>query len=404
MSRRAKQTFTQGNIRSLPRGPKVGKWYTSADLPGFGLVVDVRGGKRFVVRYKVRGERRRRVETLGKYGVITFNQARKKAREILASASLGEDPRPRRKVPTWAEWTKRYLERLDAKRPEEPRRYLGRSAETNPRTGAATDDLFRSIARKWAAVPLDELTVEDVEQARARVRERGKTTATLWLATVSACLSAAVRAELIERNPAAKVKPERPNPPRSRVLSPDEMKALLEAAYAEPDPYARAAVLLLAMTGARSGEILAAEWPHVDFEGRRISLPDSKSDRPRFIPLPAPALELLRELPRFGRYVIAGARKDRPRANLKSVWRRVSARAGLEGVNAHDVRRTYGLEVSRLAGLRVASLALGHATIKTTETTYAPEGFAAIQDATDRRAALLPLPEAEKKDDEGGRP
>ena len=189
------------------------------------------------------------------------------------------------------------------------------------------------------------------------------------------------------------MKPDRPNRGRERVLSPDEMKALLAATDAEPDPHARAAVFLLAMTGARSGEILAAEWQNVDLEARRIRLPDSKSGKPRLLALPPRAVELLRDLPRLGRYVIPGRDPDRPRVDLKGVWRRIAGRAGIEGVTPHDVRRTHGLELSRLVGIRLASLALGHESIAVTESTYSPESFGAIQAATDAREKLLPFPE-----------
>lgn len=39
-----------------------------------------------------------------------------------------------------------------------------------------------------------------------------------------------------------------------------------------------------------------------------------------------------------------------------------------------------------------ASKAFGHESIAITESACVPESFAAIQDATDRRAALLPVP------------
>lgn len=402
MARHASQTFTNRTIAKLPKGTAAGTWYTHSELRNFSLRVLDDGSRYFVVRFTVRGTPRRRVVTLGKWGVVTYDQAFRKAKEMLSKASLGEDPRPKQAL-TWGAWTERYLARLDVKRPEEHARYFGRTAETNKKTGAETDSTFRDLARKWANRPLDSFTVEDIAAARQMVRAGGKVKAARWLATIAACFAAAVENGLLASNPAAKVKADRPNPSRSRTLSPDEMKALLAAADQEPDPYARAAVLLLAMTGARSGEILAAEWPHVDLDARRIRLPDSKSGKPRLIALPPRAVELLRSLPHFGSFVIAGARADHAKPDLKSVWRRIASRAGLEGVTPHDLRRTHGLELTRLVGVRLASLALGHESITVTESTYAPEAFAAVQDATDRRASLLPMPAEEQAPEEGGR-
>jgi integrase len=399
MARHAKQTFTKATIGRLPKGSAAGTWYTHAEIRNFSLRILDDGSRYFVVRFTVKGSPRRHVVTLGRWGVVTYEQALKKAKELLAKASLGEDPRPRASL-SWGEWTGRYLARLDVKRPEEHARYFGRTAEKSKKTGEETDPTFRDLARKWRDRPLSAFTVEDVAAARQEIRKSGKVKAARWLATIAACFNAAVENGLLVSNPAAKVKADRPNPSRDRVLSLDEMKALLLAADVEPDPHARAAVLLLAMTGARSGELLAAEWTHVDLDARRIRLPDSKSGKPRLIALPPRAVELLKELPHFGRFVIAGAKADKRKADLKSVWRRVAARAGLEGVHPHDVRRTYGLELVRLVGVRLASLALGHESISVTESTYSPEAFSAIQDATDRRAALLPMPEEKKS--EGG--
>jgi integrase len=390
--RKATQTFTRATLARLPGGVSV--WYSSPDLHGFCLRVLEDGSRYYAVRYTIRDKVGRHYVTLGRHGVVTYQQARRRATEILAEASLGRDPRPKATTTTWGEWSQRYFERLDVKSPEQQERFLGLTLETTSKRGAPANPVFREIRAKWASRTLDSFTPEDIEDARQDVRPRGRILGNRWLATIAACFNAAVRSELLSRNAAATVKPDRENPGRRRVLSPDEMKSLLAAAYTDSNVYARAAVLLLAMTGARSGEILATEWEHVDLEGRLIRLPDSKSGKVRLISLPPRAVELLKGLPHFGKYVIAGAKADQPKPDLKSVWRRIAARAGLKGVNPHDVRRSYGLELTRLVGVHIASKALGHESIAITEATYAPESFAAIQDATDRRAALLPMPAA----------
>ena len=63
------------------------------DLSGFAVRVYPTGRKVFLVQYRVGGGRagRQRKVTLGTYGKITADEARTKAREILAKAHLGED-------------------------------------------------------------------------------------------------------------------------------------------------------------------------------------------------------------------------------------------------------------------------------------------------------------------------
>lgn len=400
MPRRSKRTFTKRTIDHLPPGTEKGTWYGDASLPGFAMRSYADGKKTFCVRYRVKGRGIRRIVSLGRYGLVTLDQAKGRAKEVLAAAALGSDLYAAHKAPAWNEWTKTFIKRLDVKRPGEHQRYLGFTEEKNATTGAPTDDTFREIRRRWAPRPLDTITPNDIEEARALVRRGGKIRANRFLACVAAVFAAAVRTELISRNPAAAVRPDRENPSRSRVLSRDELKALFTALEAESDPYNRAAVLLLTLTGARTGELLSMEWKHVDLDARRVRLDDSKSGKPRLLALPPRAVELLRNLPHLGRFVIPGRDADKPRETIRHLWLRLCERAGLEDVTPHDLRRTHGLELSRVAGIRIASLALGHETIRTTEATYSPEAFGAIQAATDAREKLLPFPE-EKKPNEG---
>jgi integrase len=88
-----------------------------------------------------------------------------------------------------------------------------------------------------------------------------------------------------------------PEDKRERYLSPAELAALGEAlSLAEQesveDPYAIAAIRLLIFTGCRLSEIMTLKWTHVDFEGRCLRLPDSKTGA-RMIHLGAPALRCL---------------------------------------------------------------------------------------------------------------
>ena len=66
--------------------------YTVFDptLPAFGLRVEPTGVRTFQLSYRVGG--RLRMATLGRLGVITLDQARRKARTMLGLASDGIDP------------------------------------------------------------------------------------------------------------------------------------------------------------------------------------------------------------------------------------------------------------------------------------------------------------------------
>ncbi|MBB59207.1 MAG: integrase, partial [Rhodospirillaceae bacterium] len=61
------------------------------DMPGFGLRVWPTGRKVYLIQYRDSGGRTRR-KGLGKHGVVTAEDARKEARELLASVARGANP------------------------------------------------------------------------------------------------------------------------------------------------------------------------------------------------------------------------------------------------------------------------------------------------------------------------
>src|SRR4051794_22187507 len=87
-------------------GPKTAIYYDT-DLKGFGLRVTSSNARAWIVEYRPgnggRGVASRRM-TIGSAGTLTVDEARRKARDVLASARLGGDPAleltRRRETPT----------------------------------------------------------------------------------------------------------------------------------------------------------------------------------------------------------------------------------------------------------------------------------------------------------------
>ena len=128
---------------------------------------------------------------------------------------------------------------------------------------------------------------------------------------------------------------------RERFLSEVEIGTAADAiTAAECDgimgPHAAAGLRLALFTGARSGEVTAIEWRHIDWQRRFVRLPDSKTNEPRTIHLSDAAIEVIKTLPRVGKFVIAGAKPDEAYKNLSRAWIKTRDRTpGLEDVRLH---------------------------------------------------------------------
>lgn len=356
----AKVNLTKRLIDSLKGDNPRGIIFFDIQVPGFGIKVYASGKKTFILRYGTRDHRKEK--KIGEYGSLTLEDARKEAWQLRAVAIAGGDPAREEEEEeltdlTFSEWVDRYLEYVKSrkKHPREDIRYLGSAVEL------------------WGDRQLGDIKTDEIEEEVLRIAKSGKqATANRWLASLRACLQRAWRLDKIVSNPAMKVKGLPEPEPRTRVLSDEEFDRLVKAIDTLPDVHTRAAFVVLLETGARLSEVLHAKWEHIDFVNASWRVPSTKSGKPQTIPLLPDVLAMLKELPRDSVHVIAGKIKDQPRNDLKRPWKTLLEAAGITGVTIHDLRRTFGLQVSRTSGLHVASKLLRHSDIRITERHYAP--------------------------------
>ncbi len=95
MNRRAKITKRMVDTVVAPESGETNLW--DSEVPGFSLRIRSSGSKVYVVEYRNRGQRKRRM-TLGPHGRLTVDQARELARQILAAVARGEDPAEERQA------------------------------------------------------------------------------------------------------------------------------------------------------------------------------------------------------------------------------------------------------------------------------------------------------------------
>jgi len=337
--------------------------YWDDDLSGFGLRVFPSGKKTFVLIYRAKG--RKRQTTIGPYGPLTVQEARKRAHRIVVEVADGADPveekRSYHRAPTVEELAARYL--------EEHARPKKRPSSVKTDEGMLRSHILPRLGKKKVQ-DVDRTDVSALHHAMVET----KTQANRVLALLSKMFNLAERWGY---------RPDGSNPTRhvdrykeyakERFLSPAELSRLGEAlrkAELEKSehPSAILAIRLLALTGARRSEILCLRWDEISFERAEIDI-DSKTGRKR-VPLPAPALRLLADADRMegNPYVCFGAHKGKRLVGVQRPWERIRAAAGLEGVRIHDLRHSHAAMGAGLGlGLPIIGKLLGHTQAVTTQ-------------------------------------
>ena len=352
-------------------------------LKGFGLKVTPKGKKVYICQYRVGGGAKgvSRRQTIGTHGVLTPEEARAIAKQILGQAASGFDPanvkQEKRKQITVTELCDKYLlEGCGTKKPSTVATDRGRiERHIKPLLGRKkVPDVTRADVKRFLQDVADGKTATDVRTGkfgRARVRG-GRGTATRTVGLLGGIFSFARDLQLIEINPVQGVK-RFPDKFCNRFLDQKEVFALgnaLEKGLDSGDnPAAIAIIRLLIFTGARSGEINQLRWPEVDFEHRVLRLPDSKTGQ-KIIPLNAGALALLAEIPRHhdSDLVFPSEGGSSHYVGTSKVWRRIREDAGLGNVRLHDLRHSFAsFAVSMGASLPMIGALLGQRNSATTQ-------------------------------------
>jgi integrase len=324
------------------------------------------GSASFLVQYRT-GQRKTRRYAFGKVGTLTPEEARAKARRMLAEVEEGGDPsaqrREARKAITVAELCERYLEAARAG--------LVTTRFKRPKRGSTVAFDGGRVARHIA--PLlgnrlaGELTRADVQRMADEIAA-GRTAAVI------------------------KTKP-RGRAVVNRFLSKSELASLGRALRDHEGrwPMACAAIRLSALSGSglRREEAVGLRRREIDFDGSCLRLGETKTGRSTR-PIGTAAVEHLRALPRLQDEWLFPNRNGTGSADLKKSIAALFDAAGLADARSHDLRRTFA-SLAAEEGYGDATIAelLGHARRGVTARHYIRRPDAALIAAADRVAARI---------------
>lgn len=370
------------------------------ELRGYGVRVNAGGRVSFIIQYRNRQNRTRRY-SFAIYGPTTPEQAREKARQLLAAAHAGHDPsverHDERSALTVAQLCDSYLEALRAgqvltrfrqpKRPSTVYNDEGRIARhIIPLLGSkVASKLTRADVQRMAdAITAGKTAGTFKTKARGKaVVEGGPSTAARIVELLGGIWSwAEKRGYVSGLSPVRGVEKHR-STPRDRMLDGEELGRLgaVLRESAGRCTVACAAVRLIALTGLRQGEATGLSWAEVDQAGC-LHLEKTKTGRSTR-PIGRAASELLAGLPRHGELVFNPTPTKKQIAALFD-------RAGLPDARSHALRRTFASTAAELGyGDATVAELLGHARRGVTERHYVRRPDAMLIEAASKTAEVI---------------
>ena len=318
-------------------GPASGSvCYFDTEIKGFMLEHRAGGGATFYFRYRD-ATRRVRMNHIGQLKRIALADARAKAHAMRQMVGEGGDPMVERHrfrdVPTLAELVEeRYMPYVKMRK---------RSWETD-------ECMLRlHLLPHFGEFRLNRVTRSDVVAMHHELRQKGYAASTCnrMLVLLKFIFNCAIRWDILPSgaNPCVGVEPFEDRGARERYLTQAEAHRLFEELASNGNVQVTQVVALLLLTGARKREVLDARWEHVDLRRHLLTVPVSKSGRPRHIALSDAAVGLLESLPREEDmpWVFFNPKTRKPPVSIFYAWDTIRKRAGLAELRLHDLRHSF---------------------------------------------------------------
>ena len=384
------QSFmTDGGLVCPPDKKKIE--YGLADAPG--LFVECRASVKSEPTWCLRLKNAKGTNVykrLGSIKAISLTHARKIARQVrveheslikaeVAVAAVAVKP---------AMLLSEFVEQLYAPHARIHKRSFGKDAS-----------LYRlRLGPKFGHLPLAEISRLDVQKFSLVLHAEGLSPATVnhHVILLRRYLSLAVSWDLILRKVLKGIELMPVNNLRDTYMTPQETSRLVQVLTTDANTSVCAILLFLLNTGARKMEAIKAKWTDVDLANRLWHVPaeNSKSKRPKTLPLNDGALEVLTKLESKGKstYVFPNPETDLPYTTIIRVWYRLRTKAGLSSkMRIHDMRACLAERLLSAGGsIFTLSRLLGHQDVRTTVTAYARLSAKSLLDAANVGSVSMP--------------
>lgn len=214
------------------------------------------------------------------------------------------------------------------------------------------------LADEFGGAYLDEITRARIARFEAeKARTLSAQTVKHYRTTLSGIFKVAIRHDQVSANPCRDLDPIRIDNARYRYLSEREWQKV-RAALREP---IKSIAEVSVERGMRLGEIISLRWRDINLTQDLITIPDTKGNRPRVLPLEG-ARQIIERQPRVSEYVFTNLAGNKFAANdVSKQFRLTMARIGVDDFRFHDLRHTFASwYVQRGGDLYKLQLILGH--------------------------------------------
>jgi len=331
---------TELSIKSLKPAKKQVDYYDTK-IKRFGLRVSPTGTKAFFLWYRFQNKGKRL--GLGRVGVVTLSDARKKALQALTDIANHTDPTLRyRAIPTDGKKTN-FESYVDT--------FISKYAKRHTKSWSETDRLLkREFVSKWRKHSLASITKADLISVLDAIVERGSPSAANHaFAAVRKLFNWAVERGDLEISPVLNVKKPTKHVSRDRVLTLDELAKVWSAADHMGYPYGTI-VQLLILTAQRRQEVAGMRWSELDLTQDiwTIDRDRNKSGRQHSVPLTPAVLKILQsENLRHCDLVFPGRNSASHVCGWSKWKRKLDELSGVTNWRLHDLRRTAATEMAK---------------------------------------------------------
>lgn len=342
--------LTKKIVEGMPR-PAAGQMFVwDEKLTGFGLRITPTK-KTYVVQGRVSSTGKSRRVSLGDHGIITLQEARKRAIKELSAMSAGKDPSSEKKRAKAYSLTLRDI----------ADKYLDARRELKESSRADIEKHLKKSFSDWENRPALEITRDKVAKRFTQLSDKSPAQANQAFRILRALLNF-TRGEyqfndkpiLIENPVSVLSETKRWNTIRARSgriptnkigdawqtlqsLRDDPAQSVVGRTLAD-------AVSFLLLTGCRWSEMATLTWDNVSLDDPSWKLPDPKNRNPVTFPLSKFAMNILKNRKRDGKYVFPSrlSKEDNNQhiREARSVFDRLSEVGGVR-ISPHDLRRTF---------------------------------------------------------------